>query len=153
MELTGDKILDRIVFDAYYYANLEAMEEVITEELLWQELWNGCHVEARVMSGESGQVIWEKSFSEAHAGNGNLAVVRYEGKNCLMCYHNLMYQGTGQLYYKILQIQANGEELNGYLIASGTKVLLNATSERAECYLRSSKFHQKKLIHLNCLKG
>ena len=173
VELTGDKIQDQIVFDVYYYADLESMAEVITEELLWQELWNGCHVEVRVINGESDQVIWEKSFSEAHAGNGNLAVVRYEGQNCLMSYRNLMYQEAGQLYYKIFQVQANGEEplilkesqadygdgftivndeemiakvlevgeeLDRYLIESGTKVLLNASSGHQEdCYLRSSK--------------
>lgn len=106
VDLDGDKKAERIVFDVFYYADLEQMAEAVTEELLWQELWKGCEVIARVLSGEGAEekILWERSYSEAHAGNGNLAVVSENGQKYLLQYANLMYQGAGGLEYQLLQL-------------------------------------------------
>ena len=124
VELTGDKIKDRIVFDVFYWADLGDDMSKVTTKTLWEKLWTGTEVLVRVLEGQEDAkenttaeapsaeevVLWEYSFSEAHAGNGNLAVVRHEGKNCILRYSNLMYQGSGGLQYKLLQIMPSGTE-------------------------------------------
>ena len=124
VELTGDKIKDRIVFDVFYWADLGDDMSKVTTKTLWEKLWTGTEVLVRILEGQEDAkenttaeapsaeevVLWENSFSEAHAGNGNLAVVRHEGKNCILRYSNLMYQGSGSLQYKLLQIMPSGTE-------------------------------------------
>lgn len=119
VELTGDKIKDRIVFDVFYWADLGDDMSKVTTKTLWEKLWIGTEVLVRILEGQEETdadtpaedvILYEYSFSEAHAGNGNLAVVRHEKKNCILLYSNLMYQGSGSLGYKLLQIMPSGTE-------------------------------------------
>ncbi len=119
VELTGDKIKDRIVFDVFYWADLGDDLSKVTTETLWEKLWTGTEVLVRILEGQEETdadtpveevILYEHSFSEAHAGNGNLAVVRHEKKNCILLYSNLMYQGSGGLNYKLLQFVPSGTE-------------------------------------------
>ncbi len=119
VELTGDKIKDRIVFDVFYWADLGDDMSKVTTKTLWEKLWTGTEVLVRILEGQEETdvdtpaedvILYEHSFSEAHAGNGNLAVVRYERKNCILFYSSLMYQGSGGLGYKLLQIMPSGTE-------------------------------------------
>ena len=119
VDLTGDKVKDRIVFDVLFYADLGAEHKTVTKSILWDNLWHGSEVVVKILEGsehssENGgleEVILEEySFSEAHAGNGNLAVVRYEGQNCILLYSNLMFQGSGGFGYQIWQIPPSGQQ-------------------------------------------
>ncbi len=133
-DLTGDGVKDRIVFDVMIYAFLGAGNgETITEEMLWEKLWHGSDITVKVLEGKKensksdntqnakGQnigsetaaeeiVLAEYSFSEAHAGNGNLAMVVHEGQRCLMEYYNLVYPGDSGFGYKIWQIMPAGQQ-------------------------------------------
>lgn len=51
------------------------------------------------------------SFAKAHAGNGNLAVISYEGQECLMYYFNSIYQGIGDYGYEIYYMSGKGEKI------------------------------------------
>ena len=116
VELTGDKIQDRIVFDVFYWTELAAEDEMITEQMLWNALWNGSEICVKIIEGKEaspdGQenILQEYSFSSAHVGNGNLAVVRQDGRNCILRYINEVYQGRGNLKYELWQINSSGED-------------------------------------------
>lgn len=116
VELTGDKIQDRIVFDVFYWTELAAEDEMITEQMLWDALWNGSEICVKIIEGKEaspdGQenILQEYSFSSAHVGNGNLAVVRQDGRNCILRYINEVYQGRGDLKYELWQINSSGED-------------------------------------------
>ena len=114
VDLTNDKMKERIVFDVFYWGDIVPESGMITEELLWDNLWQDCEVVVKVLEGsetkEQETILQEYSFSDAHAGNGNLAVVRYEGQMCLLRYSNAVYQGTGQLEYQVWQIMPSGSE-------------------------------------------
>ena len=56
------------------------------------------------------KILQEYSFSSAHAGNGNLAIVRQDGRNCILRYINEVYQGRGDLKYELWQINSSGED-------------------------------------------
>ncbi len=114
VDLTNDKVKERIVFDVFYWGDIVPKSGVVTEELLWDNLWKDCEVVVKVLEGSETKqqetILQEYSFSDAHAGNGNLAIVRYEGQMCLLRYSNAMYQGTGQLEYKVWQVMPSGSE-------------------------------------------
>lgn len=117
VDLTGDKVKDRIVFDVLYWTELGSDNDIVTKRILWNKLWDGSEVSVKVLEGKEAQntdaeetILEEYSFSSAHAGNGNLAVVRYEGQMCIMLYSNLMYQGGGGFGYEIWKIMPFGTE-------------------------------------------
>ncbi len=114
VDLTNDKVKERIVFDVFYWGDIVPESGVITEKLLWDNLWQGCEVVVKVLEGSETKqqetILQEYSFSDAHAGNGNLAVVRYEGQMCLLRYANLVYQDIGQFEYQVWQIMPSGSE-------------------------------------------
>ena len=114
VDLTNDKVKERIVFDVFYWRDIVSEYSVITKEVLWDNVWQDCEVVVKVLEGSENNrqetILQEYSFSDAHAGNGNLAVIRYERQMCLLCYSNLMYQGTGQLQYQVWQIMSSGSE-------------------------------------------
>jgi len=117
-DLTGDRIKERIVFDVVYWSDLGDDMSKVTTKTLWDKLWNGTEVLVRILEGrpknetEAAEevILWEHSFSEVHAGNGNLAVVSYNDRKCIMLYSNLMYQGAGNLRYEIWQLMPSGTE-------------------------------------------
>lgn len=110
VDLTGDKVKERIVFDVQYWTDLTSDTGMITEELLWEKLWSGSEIMVKILDGEGNEVLQEYSFSSAHAGNGNLAVIRYEKQMCILRYGNTVYQGYGQFWYQVWQILPSGNE-------------------------------------------
>ena len=112
VELTGDKVKDRIVFDVLYWAELGSDNAIITKEELWDKLWPAAEIRVKVLEGKEKTVqnadkeviLEEYSFSGVHAGNGNLAVIDYNGQMCILRYANLMYQGFGSFEYQVWQI-------------------------------------------------
>ncbi len=116
VDLTGDKVKERIVFDVIYWTDLVAEGKTITKQILWDALWNQSEICVKIIEGKEvaqdgeEKILQEYSFSAAHAGNGNLAVVRHEGKNCILRYINEVYQGRGDLKYELWQIMPSGEE-------------------------------------------
>ena len=122
-DLTGDKIKDTLVFDVTCYDGTFEEGTVITEELLWENLWkNTVEIRAKVLEGrediqekEQGEdaqetVLWEYPYSIVHAGNGNLAYVQYEKQNCLLQYGNEVYQGHGRFWYRLWKLMPSGKE-------------------------------------------
>ena len=120
IDLTGDKIKDSIVFDVTCLDGTFEEGTIITEELLWEHLWkNTVEIRAKVLEGQDeetkGQdvqetVLWEYSYSMVHAGNGNLACVRYENQNCLLQYGNEVGQGHGRFWYRLWKLMPAGKE-------------------------------------------
>ncbi len=120
IDLTGDKIKDTIVFDVTCLDGTFEEGTIITEELLWEHLWkNTVEIRAKVLEGQEEEaksqdtqetVLWEYSYSIVHAGNGNLACVRYENQNCLLQYGNEVGQGHGRFWYRLWKLMPAGEE-------------------------------------------
>ena len=116
VDLTGDKVKDRIVFDVFYWTELATGDEMITKQMLWDALWEGSEICVKIIDGEESsqdgeeKILQEYSFSTAHVGNGNLAIVRQDGRNCILWYINEVYQGRGDLKYELWQINPSGEE-------------------------------------------
>ncbi len=120
VDLTADKVEDKIVFDVRYRTDLGAKEE-LTEELLWEKLWDGAEISVKILEGGKqntddgekvifGNVLEEYSFSSIHAGNGNLAVMKYERIMCVLLYGNEVYQDRGRFWYQVWQIMPSGSE-------------------------------------------
>ena len=120
IDLTGDKIKDTVVFDVTCLDGTFEEGTTITEELLWEHLWeNTVEIRAKVLEGQAGEVqskdaqetvLWEYSYSIVHAGNGNLAYVKYEKQNCLLQYGNEVYQGRGRFWYRLWKLMPSGSE-------------------------------------------
>ncbi len=122
VDLTGDKINERIVFDVMYSEEAISESEAITEQMLWDKLWNGnAEITVKVLEGqEEGSdteeqraeeiVLAKYNYAREHAGNGNLAVGRYKDRWCLMTYKNTLLNDKGTFGYEIWQINASGEE-------------------------------------------
>ncbi len=124
VDLTGDKINERIVFDVMYSEEAISESETITEQMLWDKLWAGnVEITVKVFEGkekssdteeqdtEKEEIVLVKyHYAREHAGNGNLAVVRYKDRWCLMTYKNTLLNDKGTFGYEIWQINASGEE-------------------------------------------
>lgn len=118
VDLTEDKVKERIVFDVLYWTELAPETGEITEEVLWEKLWSGAEIVIKILEGSEetqegtelqDKILKEYSFSSVHAGNGNLAVVKYEKQNSILLYNNSMYQGNGDFWYQIWQFSPEGE--------------------------------------------
>lgn len=117
VDLTEDKVKERIVFDVLYWTELDPKTGEITEEVLWEKLWSGAEIVVKILEGseeaqdgaKQDKTLKEYSFSGVHAGNGNLAVVKYEKQNSILLYNNAMYQGVGDFRYQIWQFSPEGE--------------------------------------------
>ena len=120
IDLTQDKIKERICFDIWCIEDL-LEGKTVTEELIRELLWkpgNGLEIYVKVLkgteetdeaAGKEEEILQEYSFAMAHAGNGNLAVTKYEKQNSILLYNNAMYQGTGSFWYQIWQFSPEGE--------------------------------------------
>ncbi len=120
VDLTGDKLEEKIVFDVSYWTDPGAEQE-ITRELLWQKLWDGTEISVKILEGclqdtGDGEVLVQEElleeyfFSSAHARNGNLAVMNFERQMCVLLYGNEVYQDSGKFWYQVWQIMPAGEE-------------------------------------------
>ena len=120
IDLTQDKIKERICFDVWCSETVFE-GKTVTEELHREYLWKsgmGMEIYVKILKGaeetenadsEEEIMLKEYSFAMAHAGNGNLAVVKYEKQNCILLYNNAMYQGIGDFWYQIWQFSPEGE--------------------------------------------
>lgn len=101
VDLTGDEVPERITFSGYSVA----------KEDFYDEIWQNETLTVEIHDGQDDSVLYERSFARVHAGNGNLAVVEYNGKTCLLTYGNPVYQGIGVFGYRIEELLPTGEQL------------------------------------------
>ncbi len=120
IDLTGDKIKDQIVFDVLYPADFGTDTGLITNEILWDELWTVGEISVKILEGSESSdarndtaeasVLAEYSFSSMQETSNHLAIIRYEGQKCILRYGSKMDQGKGTFGYEILQLMPSGQE-------------------------------------------
>ena len=107
VDLTGDNVKDRILFDALYFTQLGEEGAAITEKNLRDKLWDAStEISVRIIEGSlrkndkdgksftEEDILKEYSFSSAHAGNGNLALISHENQMCVMLYGTMSRKST-----------------------------------------------------------
>lgn len=160
VELTGDDEKEKIVFDVAFSADLESSDGVITNQVLQENLWRGSEIFVRILEGKETQtqtsdvaemILGEYVFSSMYVGTGNLAVVKVDGKKCIMHFSNIVDQGSGVFGYELWQIMPYGtdavllEEMNASYAeptkGNNSKDVINqvlAVGEKLDQYLAGS---------------
>lgn len=179
IDLTGDKIDERIVFEV----EKDAVGNMSDEEILTQVWAGNISLQVRILEGkqeEAGdsalkiseqaeRVLWENTYSGKPEENGNVAVLRYNGRTYLMSYNNDVLNGEGRFWYEVLSFKdglqsvfaaneawydvVNAREIDGQNLTDEQQAVIEQVQlveEELQKYLRSSWMEQ---VLLKALKN
>lgn len=112
IDLTGDKTDEEIIFEV----DADLADDMSDEEILAQVWAGNLSLQVKILEGiaeeeddstakiseQVKRVLWENTYSGKAEENGNVAVLRYNGRTYLMTYNNDVLNGEGRFWYEVL---------------------------------------------------